>query len=639
MNLEKIKESARKFEQAQDWRRAIEVYQKAIQEFESGQDPTPDVGVYNKVGDLHLKANEPSAAVQVFERAVDLYTDQGFYNNAIALCGKVLRVNPGRVQVYLKLAQLHARKNVVIDAKKNLVEYLERMNAFQKLEEAAEACKRFGEQFGDNADLRELVAGLLNAAAADQPGNAKLQQMAADFSNPEARASTMTRRPSRASIAVPKAKAGDLIFLDVEDEEEEEAPPPPPKPAVPPKPATPPKAAAPAAPAPPPPAPAPAPEPEAPLAIERTSLVDESAPPVIDEPALEIEPTSFGEVALPEELEQAPELEPLVEMPMSDEIVPADIPLVEDVVAEGLDLEVAPELEVALPEEEPEPTGPVLRATGELNALADSTFEPETFDTPAVEVPAEEELVTFEPEPALSFIESEAPAAPTVEELEGRILDDPENPEHHRALGEALLASGETQRGHEELELAMDRYEAVEDWPHALDVANELIRLDPAGVRHYQKRVELAFRLGDREYLIESYLELGDALLRSGAVDKAVAVYRRVVDHDPQNERAATALRTLAGDEPAPAAPPPPPAAKAKPQAPPPAAPATPAAPPPPRGSRPVPVASDGFVDLGSFIMEDEEREADTRMRIEEEEPSGDEERDFSSMLSAFKQG
>ncbi|HWA39996.1 MAG TPA: tetratricopeptide repeat protein, partial [Gemmatimonadales bacterium] len=57
-----------------------------------------------------------------------------------------------------------------------------------------------------------------------------------------------------------------------------------------------------------------------------------------------------------------------------------------------------------------------------------------------------------------------------------------------------------------------------------------------------------------------------------------------------------------------------------------------------PRTSRPVPVASDGFVDLGSFIL-DEERPADTRMRIEEEEPSGDEEKDFSSMLSAFKQG
>src|ERR1041385_7724256 len=94
MNLEKIKESARKYEAAQDWRRAIEVYQKAIQEFESGKDPSPDVGVYNKVGDLHIKANEPAAAVQVFERAVDLYTDQGLTNNAIALCGKILRVHP-----------------------------------------------------------------------------------------------------------------------------------------------------------------------------------------------------------------------------------------------------------------------------------------------------------------------------------------------------------------------------------------------------------------------------------------------------------------------------------------------------------------------------------------------------------------
>ena len=65
MNLEKIKDSARKFEAAQDWRRAIEVYQKAIQEFESGADPSPDVGVYNKVGDLHIKANEPAAATSV----------------------------------------------------------------------------------------------------------------------------------------------------------------------------------------------------------------------------------------------------------------------------------------------------------------------------------------------------------------------------------------------------------------------------------------------------------------------------------------------------------------------------------------------------------------------------------------------
>src|ERR1041385_5670170 len=228
MNLEKIKESARKYEAAQDWRRAIEVYQKAIQEFESGKDPSPDVGVYNKVGDLHIKANEPAAAVQVFERAVDLYTDQGLTNNAIALCGKILRVNPGRVQVYLKLAQLHARKNVVSDATKNLIEYVERMNAFNKLEEAAEAAKKFAEQFADVAELRTLVVELINAAAHEHADNPKLQQLAADLTALGDRPSTAVRRPSRMSTSIAKPKAGDLVFLSYGDDEEEAAPAPPP---------------------------------------------------------------------------------------------------------------------------------------------------------------------------------------------------------------------------------------------------------------------------------------------------------------------------------------------------------------------------------------------------------------------------
>ena len=133
MNLEKLKDSARKYEQKEDWRRAIEVYSKAIQEFESGRESTPDLSLYNRVGDLHIKLSDPASAVRSYERAADLYADQGFLNNAIALCGKILRVNPGRVQTYLKLAQLHARKNVVMEAKRNLIEYIERMNALNQL--------------------------------------------------------------------------------------------------------------------------------------------------------------------------------------------------------------------------------------------------------------------------------------------------------------------------------------------------------------------------------------------------------------------------------------------------------------------------------------------------------------------------
>ena len=61
-----------------------------------GRGASPDLSLYNRVGDLYLKVNDTAAAVRSYERAVDLYADQGFFNNAIALCGKILRVNPGR---------------------------------------------------------------------------------------------------------------------------------------------------------------------------------------------------------------------------------------------------------------------------------------------------------------------------------------------------------------------------------------------------------------------------------------------------------------------------------------------------------------------------------------------------------------
>ena len=157
MNLEKLKDSARKFEQKEDWRRAIEVYLKAIQQIESGTENAPDLSLYNRVGDLYLKTNDTAAAVKSYERAVDLYADQGFFNNAIALCGKILRVNPGRTQTYLKLAQLHARKNVVIEAKRNLIEFLERMNALGQLDLAFTSVKEFADQFSGSQDIRVML--------------------------------------------------------------------------------------------------------------------------------------------------------------------------------------------------------------------------------------------------------------------------------------------------------------------------------------------------------------------------------------------------------------------------------------------------------------------------------------------------
>ena len=223
------------------------------------------------------------------------------------------------------------------------------------------------------------------------------------------------------------------------------------------------------------------------------------------------------------------------------------------------------------------------------------------------------------------------PAQPTIEELEARVADEPDDPEAHQALGEALIEAGERERGVEELDHATTGFENRGKLPHAQDLVDEILRLDPNSVRHRQKQVEFAFKSGDKVKLIDAYVELADTLLRGDLPDKARAVYQRVAEHDPGNARATAALAMLA-----PVAPPPPPP-KAK----------TPA-----RGAEQKTAARDAklkvrdeatdsgeFVDLSAMILDEEMPERDTRMKVADEEPTGDEEQDFQDMLQRFKQG
>ncbi|MEP6473039.1 MAG: tetratricopeptide repeat protein, partial [Gemmatimonadota bacterium] len=548
MNFDKLKESARKYEQGGDWRRAIEVYQKAIQEFEAGNDPAADLSIYNRVGDLYLKANDPAGAVQAYEKAADLYREQGFYNNAIALCGKILRVNPGRSRTYLTLAYLHAHKNVVIEAKKNLLEYLDRMNATNQLDEAFKVMKEFADHFPGNKDLRLMLSDLLRASSRDEEAREQLEKLASDL---EARGDAVGARrtlqklhamdlPEGPTGVKPPTK-GDLVFLDTGYE-------------------TPSGRAAAAAAAPRrrttvrlPSAGLPPAEPEAePLEIEGSALTTEAialepAMPLSDEASLEMtsldvglalgfEPTSSeGEIAADVSLVDGLETDPTagvdagvdrvegletglagVEEELGVEYSPSEVdggePLL-DVEPTSLAADLEP-LEVLSPEDDLSDELDEALA-GMASAAAETTGSDLGLDLIDSELTAVEdqpaEVSELEVDELLDVNETVEAAAvqTTLADLEGRVFDDPDNPEHHRALGEALLASGEAERGLEELDLALSSYEAQEDWERATDMVGELTRLEPSAVRHYQKRVELAYRVGDRGRLIGAYLELG----------------------------------------------------------------------------------------------------------------------------------
>ncbi len=689
MNLEKLKDTARKYEQKEDWRRAIDVYLKAIQEFESGKEPHPDLSLYNRVGDLYMKVNDPAAAVRSYERAADLYTEQGFLNNAIALCGKILRVNPGRVQTYYKLAQIHARKNMLLEAKRNLIEYLERMNHAGELDAAFEAVKVFADHFPANQEIRFMLIELLRAASREDEARTQVEVVAQEL---ESRGDAVGAQRTREQLeedadevddARPAASAGGLVFLD-------------------------------------------------------TGFAPVAPRPIPRSPVVERRPGTPAQV--PRAVPPLPEPEPLIELTTLEAAGEADIArlddLIEDVAASPADL-ASGEIDIMLEPAFASADADLVAEAGPLEGLEVMTTpddvdaldgfmaeeplpiaELETLESFAVtEEPAasdsgaadDEYFVADVEDPGLEFLPAgtaadEAlvpeltdefavpPADPgmaSVDELEGLVLEDPENPDGHRRLGEALLMQGETARASDEFELALSGYEILEQREHAEALVDLLITLHPDSVRYYQKRVEYSYRSGDRHRLLEAYLDLGDALLRMQADDKAAAVYGRVLEHDPESPRARYGMQQLGipvePEEPA---------VEQVPEATEHeetpariddeemqvaitedviaaetlaedlatgatsaheaaelaidealaetleaerAAPAPPApAPPPPR---PVPVGDPlGFIDLGSLIIDDD-GPRDTRMKGEQLETTGDEQRDFEDMLAQFKKG
>jgi len=601
MNLEKLKDTARKFEQKEDWRRAIEVYLKAIQQIESGQETSPDLSLYNRVGDLYLKTNDTAAAVRSYERAVDLYADQGFFNNAIALCGKILRVNPGRTQTYLKLAQLHARKNVVIEAKRNLIEFLERMNALGQLDQAFTSVEEFADQYSGSQEIRLMPVELLRASSREDEAREQLEKLAGEIEGraaeragqrspeerPQSQSADEPRRPQRKGLA-------GLVFLDTGFDMAPAGPP----------------------------------------------AASEVAPP---DGLLTSEPISPEEAAtVQQRVESVPGLEQTAELdleasglapdPDLERVEPTDLEFIGDA-AEGVDesaittgddemLEVTDDLIVSPP--------------GESIAVAEPGSDMDLgLMEPALDEAGDSEAGPAAPLGDLPLLPVEPTGAPSVVELESLILEDPENPVLHLHLAERLLAGGEETRGLEELELALDGFERLGEWGQAVDTAERLVSLAPDTIRHHQKRVEVAFRLGERTPLLAAYLALGDTLARMGATDKALAVYGRVHEHDPDNAHAIAALAKLQqGPE---RASPPPPSAPAAPAAPPrPAAEGRPAAAAP--APRPA-AGSDAFVDLGSMIFE-ESSPRDTRMRIDRADPKEqDEQKEFQEILEQFKRG
>jgi tetratricopeptide (TPR) repeat protein len=706
-DVAKLKKKAAELELKKQFDKALAVYVEILDSYEGSKEEV-DVALYNRVGDIYLKQGNVADAVDYYEKAVDHYVDTGFYNNAIALCNKILRSSPGRSSIYYKLGKISAHKGFKGDAKQNFLEYADRMQKAGKLNEAFRALKEFADLCPDQDDIRLMLADQLYKAKRGSEAIEQLQlaheryvqegrQAEADAAVARMKAIDQTAEPRQPGTA-PKRNTGDLVFLDLNDTPARRAtgsqpvqsggltfitPDAPPAPAPAPvaaAPAPPAARPAPAAPLPPPPAPEMEPDvidimPMEPAVLDGLTrgtgyeqLDDAPQPGLLDglqtsdidvgadsgfgdagggslldldtidfgSPESNVSPLGGGDSALLD-FDMMPDAGGTPGAPPGRPSRPSlmDLPIIPDAgnpAASAVDDgPTGGDLDLIMPEEVTFDRG---RSAEPPATRAPSPAPPARPAPEMLEVEMEPVLEARAPEPQLVTPTGEIPAArhnatskaaQSVEVFQSILESDPEDHGIRRRLAEALLEAGDREGGLRELEAAMLGFERADNLDAASSLVDEIVRLNPGSVRHHQKRVEYAFRRNERGTLIEAYLQLADALFRAGTLDKSRAIYQRVLDLAPDDARVRSALEAFPAPEPEPA----PPAAAAK---------GRPAAGAP----RPAAVeASSGdadFVNLGDWLRGDDSRK-NTRMIVQEQEPSGDEEADFQDMLRKFKQG
>ena len=92
--------------------------ESALADYMKVLDETPnDIGILNKVGDLLVRLNRHDESIPYFNRIAEHYSHDGFYVKAIAMYKKVNRLDPSKLEIYERLAELYSKQGLAQEAK------------------------------------------------------------------------------------------------------------------------------------------------------------------------------------------------------------------------------------------------------------------------------------------------------------------------------------------------------------------------------------------------------------------------------------------------------------------------------------------------------------------------------------------
>jgi tetratricopeptide (TPR) repeat protein len=171
-SISKLKDEARRYEQKEEWEKAINAYLQVLRIGDEGEGEV-ELPLYNRIGDLCVRLGRAPEAVRYYEQAADRYAEVGLYNNAIALCNKVLRHRPDHPELIRKLGQFSALQGFLTEARRYFLQYADQQLRVGQPDAALAALADFA-NIVDDGDARELYGRRLHEQGKDEAAMTEL---------------------------------------------------------------------------------------------------------------------------------------------------------------------------------------------------------------------------------------------------------------------------------------------------------------------------------------------------------------------------------------------------------------------------------------------------------------------------------
>lgn len=138
---------------------------QALRDYVRVLDDNPkDISTLNKVGDLYVRMNRPADSIPFFARIADHYSHDGFFLKAIAIYKKINKINPARLDVYERLADLYHKQGLTQDARSQYQVLADHYQKSNRAEEAIATYKKMAAVDPNDLRIQARLADLFRAS-------------------------------------------------------------------------------------------------------------------------------------------------------------------------------------------------------------------------------------------------------------------------------------------------------------------------------------------------------------------------------------------------------------------------------------------------------------------------------------------